>query len=207
MDFSSELKALKTLLRDSEKQLLEFNEIIPYDRNPSDIYSPKLVNLLLQIGPQIESLTDLIGGQLGLKLSENGLPSRINQLNSDGVLSNFDITTRPHNLKISPFENELQWWSSYNKTKHELAKFQFKVTYQTVMESLAALAALHRLASVCQTSNEENKKLILQKQYWNLSFNVVSLYPQSPSRPNFSEGPWASDLFKIAHYFVYMPGY
>jgi len=44
MSFSFEIRELKRIWEDLEKQLLEFNEIVPFEKNPHDVYSPRLVN-------------------------------------------------------------------------------------------------------------------------------------------------------------------
>ena len=161
MTFEVDLKNLKRLHRDSEKQLLEFNEIVPYEHNPANVYSPKLVNLLLTVGPQIENLTDLIIIQLQLSPEGNGLSSRIKELDKDGVLSSFEITSMPQNTQFHPFTEDFSWWEIYNKTKHDLSRSQFEITYLSVINSLAVLASLHRLANIVLHCNYDYKQLVL----------------------------------------------
>jgi len=86
MNFELRLYHLRRLFDDSEIKLQDFNEIIPFQFNPKEIYSPKLVNLMLEIGPQIEDITNLIITELALS-DECGIISRIKEINKNGVLS------------------------------------------------------------------------------------------------------------------------
>jgi len=203
MSFENDLKNLKRLFQDSEQQLAEFNEIVPYEHNPNNIYSPKLVNLLLQIGPQIEGVTDLIASKKSLKFESGGVPSRIERINRNGVLSGFKITSLLNGLLFTPFPQKTSWWDTYNNTKHNLSQSQFDITYLSVMDTLAALAALHRLSDAIKGTSTENLEYILDKQYWDKTFEV-----QIGNQTGTAIGippPWKSKTFKISNYFVYNP--
>lgn len=198
------LQTLKRLQNDSEKQLLEFNEIIPIEHNSNDVYSPKLVNLMLSVGPQIENVVDIILKELHLEVKEAGVPSRIKVLNQNGVLSNFKITSTTNRLQYTPFNQEFTWWNTYNNTKHDLAEKQFKITYLSVMESLAVLAGLHRLADVVIRCNDEQRKHVLEKDYWRNSMNYQGSDLLTESQLHKIIPPsWTSSLFQIHNYFVY----
>ena len=205
MSFENDLQNLKRLFGDSEQELKKFNEIVPFEHNPHEIYSPKLVNLLLQIGPQIESLTDLIASKKELRFERGGVPSRIERINHDGVLSGFNITSLQNGLLFTPFPLKSSWWTTYNETKHNLAQSQFDIKYQSVMDALAALAALHRLADAIRGCPEDSLEYILERQYWNKSFEAIvnNGHATAIGIP----GPWKSEIFKISNYFVYAPGY
>lgn len=205
MGFENDLKNLKRLFQDSQQQLKEFNEIIPIEHNPHPIYSPKLVNLLLQIGPQIEGVTDLITSKKSLKF-ERGVTSRIESINHDGVLSTFHITFALNGALFTPFPLKKEWWTTYNETKHHLAQSQFDIKYQSVLDSLSALAALHRLADAIKGTNEENLEYILEKKYWKKTFDYQSNNPETSRRISaVMPGTWKSMLFVISNYFVYSP--
>ena len=205
MSFENDLKNLKRLFQDSQQQLKEFNEIIPIEHNPHHIYSPKLVNLLLQIGPQIEGVTDLITSKKSLKF-ERGVTSRIESINHDGVLSNFQITFTLNGALFTPFPLKKEWWTTYNETKHNLAQSQFDITSQSVLDALAALAALHRLADVISKTDEENLEYILEKQYWRKAFDYQSNDAETSRRIRATTSEtWNSILFTISNYFVYSP--
>jgi len=203
MSFENDLKNLKRLFQDSEQKLKEFNEIIPIEHNPHPIYSPQLVNLLLQIGPQIEGVTDLIVSKKSLKF-ERGVTSRIESINHDGVLSTFQITFILNGALFTPFPLKKEWWTTYNETKHNLAQSQFDIKYQSVLDSLSALAALHRLADAIKGTNEENLEYILEKKYWKKTFDYQSNNPETSRRISaVMPGTWKSMLFVISNYFVY----
>ncbi|MCH7561138.1 MAG: hypothetical protein IIC67_07210 [Thaumarchaeota archaeon] len=203
MNFENDLQNLKRLFLDSEQELKKFDEIVPYEHNPNNIYSPKLVNLLLQIGPQIEGVTDLIASKKTLKVQSGGVPSRIEKINHKGVLSRFEITSLLNGALFTPFPQKASWWDTYNNTKHNLSQSQFDITYQSVMNALAALAALHRLADAIKGSAEEHLELILDKQYWQSTFSYLVDNEETTTLgiPN----SWKSEIFRISNYFIYAP--
>ena len=206
MSFENDLHNLKRLFADSEQELKKFNEIIPYEHNPVKIYSPKLVNLLLQIGPQIESLTDLIATKKALGFERGGVPARIERINHDSVLSRFEIIFKINGALITPFTLKQKWWTTYNETKHNLAQSQFDITSQSVLDALAALAALHRLADVISKTDEDNLEYILEKQYWRKAFWHQSNDAETSRRIRATTSEtWNSMLFTISNYFVYSP--
>ena len=164
-NYEFNLNNLKKLHVDLEKQMLKFDEIIPYERQEtSRIYSPRLLNIMLACCPQIEAMTKLISQRCNF--TTNGIPSLIQEINNKGVLSHFRIISILHKLQFTPFTKELSWWNAYNELKHELTGKQFKLTYTKVMDALAALAILHCLAKHLNTNNDEYMQRILNKDAW-----------------------------------------
>ena len=159
------LSNLRKLYVDLEKQMLKFDEILPYERQKtSEIYSPRLLNMMLACCPQIEATTKLISQKC--KFSEKSVPGLIQKINEKNVLSNFKIISIPHKLMFKPFTGELSWWNAYNKLKHELTENQFELTYSKVMCAFAALTALHHLADFLNTNNDEHVQQILDENTW-----------------------------------------
>ena len=206
MDFQVKLYHLKKLFQDSERKLLEFNESVPFQFNdPTEIYSPKLVNLMLEVGPQIEDITNQIISELGLK-PEGGVPSRIKEINKKGVLSTFEIFCMlPHKLLVTPFPTKAQWWEIYNKTKHDLSKSQFDIKYNLVVDALGALAGLHRLSDVV-LKIKHNRKYVLDKKHWKTyDGGPANMWARMEIYGGYESGPdfWRSSVFEIAQYFIY----
>lgn len=140
--FQLELENLRKLHIDLEKQMLDFDEIIPYERQrTAQIYSPRLLNMMLVCATQIEAITRLISSKCNL-VTTGGIPSLIRKINQNAVLSNFNIISIPHRLQFTPFTEDLEWWDAYNDLKHDLLDKQFKITYATVMNAFAALSSL-----------------------------------------------------------------
>ena len=158
------LNNLKKLHADLEKQMLKFDEILPYGhQNASEIYSPLLVNMMLACCPQIEATTKWISTKCNF--SKDSVPGRIQKINEKNVLSNFEIILIPHALPFSPF-TELLWWNAYNKLKHELTENQFELTYFEVMSAFAALTALHHLARQLNDNDDKHVQRILDSKTW-----------------------------------------
>ena len=164
-DYEFPLRNLEKLYVDLEKQMLKFDEVLPYGRqNTSEIYSPRLVNMMLACGPQIESITKLISQKCNFP--DKPVPNMIQKINEKGVLSHFEIFSIPHKLLFTPFTRDLSWWTAYNKLKHGLTKKQFELTYSDVMDAFSALTALYCLANSLSTDNDKYVQQILDKKTW-----------------------------------------
>ena len=186
--FSKTIKDLKSLQLETEDQILDFNKIVPLEHNLSNVYSPKLVNIILQAGPQIEAIVDAIMKELGLS-SNGGVPSKIKKINEKGMLNKLDIHFIPNKIGFLPFKDVKSWWEDvYNKTKHDLVKNQFSVRYSSVMQLMAALAALHRFAHIIKSVDYDLRDHLLEEKYWVSNLQI----------PN-----WKSKAFKISQYFRY----
>ena len=200
------MKNIQLLHHALEKQVIDFNDIILYDKqkSPEIIYSPLLVNMMVSVGPQIESVVRLLKNQLGLKSSGKGMIQKlIKELNQDYVLDNLKIVSTLTNQEFSPFDSKVDWWHAYNKTKHDLLTGQFEVGYVHVMNAMAALSALYYLASLSNREIEYGQYL-LKKSYW--IFDDTMLYNEEPviHRGSILKSHlWKSLLFKIYSMFSF----
>ncbi|MDE1812753.1 MAG: hypothetical protein KGH85_07805 [Thaumarchaeota archaeon] len=174
--FQNDLENLKKLHVDLEKQMLNFDEIIPFERQrTAEVYSPRLLNMMLVCGAQIEAVTRLILRKCGISDNDEGIRQLIRKINQKKVLSNFKIMSIPHELQFSPFTDDLVWWESYNQLKHDLQEKQFIIKYTTVMDAFAALAGLHCLANqLLLVSNNDISKVLDHKNWIHDSTIVIS---------------------------------
>lgn len=172
-----ELENLVKLQEDLEKQMIKFDEIIPYERqNTAKIFSPRLLNMMLACGPQIESVTKLIAKRCQINLNDviddsgstmsKSIPKLIHEINSKSVLSKFEIITRLHKLQFTPFTLHLEWWKKYNDLKHGLSTKQFDINYAIVMDALAGLSGLHCLAEKIISVSDEKIDQVLEPKNW-----------------------------------------
>lgn len=185
-----ELQNLQKLHLDLEKQMLNFDEIVPFERQrTAEIYSPRLLNMMLVCGTHIESVTKLISRRCGFYY--DNLRDSIRKINEKTVLSNLPIFSIPHEILFTPFTNNLEWWESYNELKHELQEKQFKITYTRVMDAFAALAALHCLAKTMVSVSNERIDQVLESKNWIRSESFV--YRDK----SYQLETWKSLLFKI----------
>jgi hypothetical protein len=170
-----ELENLVKLHVDLEKQMLSFDEVVPYERQrTAQIYSPRLLNMMLVCGVQVESITKLVLRRCNLD-NHDGIRPSIQKINKKAVLSNFNIISIPHRLQFTPFTRDLEWWESYNELKHELKEKQFKLTYSTVMDAFAALAALHCLTDKLIINGDDMIPKILDAKYWTYNQNMYEV--------------------------------
>lgn len=200
-----ELENLEKLHADLEKQMIRLDEIIPYERQTTaKIFSPRLLNMMLACGPQIESITKLIAKRSNMDLNEiiddsgskksKSIPSLIHEINSKTVLSGFAIVSKLHKLLFTPFTLHLEWWGKYNDLKHGLSSNQFEINYTVVMDSLAALAALHYLADKLMACFDEDIPKVLDSKNWKSYDEMITISPFVGHKP---KPFWESLLFEI----------
>ncbi len=204
MSFEFELGEMKKIWEDLEKQLVAFNEVVPYERNSVQVYSPKLVNIMLSAGPQIEGMVKILVKELKVQPESNKVLDLIKDINKNAILSVQRISSTLNGLLFTPFgPAELLWWKSYNATKHELPHSLFEIKYQTVMDSMAALAVLHRISDIVKKFPTQIET-ILDRQYWN---SPVRKYRDEDGyeMEQEIEGPklWKSLAFKISTEYSY----
>lgn len=190
-----ELENLQKLHTDLEKQMLSFDEVVPFERQTTaKIFSPRLINMMLACGPQIEGVTRIIGRRCNIK--DGSIPSLIQQINEKAVLSNLLIISVLHNIQFTPFTKDLEWWQIYNGLKHDLATNQSKLNYTTVMDALASLSALHCLANQLMLVFDEDIPKVLDRQGWKLDSTM-----QITTDGNSYSAFWKSLLFQINNTF------
>ncbi|CDI04944.1 hypothetical protein [Candidatus Nitrosotenuis uzonensis] len=201
-----ELGNLQKLHTDLEKQMMKFDEIIPFERQTTAmIFSPRLLNMMLACGPQIESMTKLIAKRCnidafdivddaGTKWSKS-VPKLIQEINSKAVLAKFRIVSKPHLLLFTPFTLHLEWWQDYNNLKHGLSTNQFKINYTVVMNALAALSALHCIADKLMGYSDDDIPQVLDAKNWvNDEYFIKIANLDKTSTVNHS---WESLLFQV----------
>ena len=172
MTFENDVKLLSKLLLDIDKQLLEFNEIVPYEYN-RDAYSPRLINLLLSTSSQIEAYCNLFIVECNLHPStsaNDGIKGVLREMNQNGVLSNMDWTTI-FTEKFQPFDGVYEWWTKNNKIKHSLATYILSVKYHHVVTAIVALHSLERLA-YAKIHNILNGIDLLDINKWDKKSNI-----------------------------------
>lgn len=171
---------LQKLHEDIEKQLLKFDEIIPYEKQTSaEIFSPRLLNMMLSCCPQIEAITKLISERCDFPLNETNnenndrkkpisVPKLIKKINENGVLSNLFLQVKMHDYGagFTPFEQGMKWWQKYADLKHGLTFKHTEINYTHVMEAFTALAGLHCIASMIERFYNYDPLDILDKNNW-----------------------------------------
>lgn len=170
----NELLEMQKLYTNLEYEFLLFNEIIPYAHNPIDVYSPKLVNILQSIGPQIYGMFKMMTDQLDIQSKNFKFPDYFDSINNHTLLSNQSIILIETNQILEPFEEnktDYDWWNAYNKVKHELPKGIFETKYKDVIYSLGALYILHHIADTIQ----RNKNPIIEDADITDSINWLSV--------------------------------
>ena len=161
---------LLELLYDTERQLEDFNHLVPFKYN-KDVYSPRLVNLLHTTCTQIETLCSLLVPELNLPGPQgDGIKDVLRQLDANGVLSKMNIYSRKMDEKFQPFVGgTYEWWTRNNKIKHDLLAKGRAIKYRTVVDGIAALVCLHRLSSAMFNSTTFLPSEILDSQNWYVS--------------------------------------
>jgi hypothetical protein len=167
--YSEEISRMRKIYLESERQFIEFDNIVPYADNDDKVYSPRLVNMLYGIELQIDGMLKILIKLLSLKPKRQTFPSYIKELNSGGMLSIQEIHFRESRRVMVPFfidsEYNTTWHKAYNDTKHQLPKGMYSGKYGNVANALAALAILHEIVYTI-AYRESYRKEALNKEYW-----------------------------------------
>jgi hypothetical protein len=173
MNFEELTSRLSKLVTDIDKQLKDFNEIIPYEHN-QDAYSPRLVNMLLSTCSQIESFCKLIKNECNLPepTSRNGgIRELLKKIDHNDVLSNMEwITSFYENFQ--PFDDIYDWWKKYNDIKHDMKTQILNVKYKHVLNAIVALHTLERLA-YAKIQNNLNGRHLIDSNNWEKKSNQL----------------------------------
>lgn len=147
MTFNDDLKQMRDIFEDTEKQFIEFTSIVPID-NPSETYSTRLYALLHNICGQIESLMKIYCTEMKLKYTSKNFPSYFQALNSNKMLENQKVLLIKTKSVINPFcpkDQSTEWWQSYNDTKHQLPQGLKQGNLGNTISALAGLYILHSM--------------------------------------------------------------
>lgn len=202
MSFEFEFLTMKRIWESLEQQLVMFDNVVPFERNPHDVYSPNLVNIMLGAGPQIEGMLRSITKELEINTKKDGIPSMIQKLNASGMLSKLCISSLSHGLLFTPFIGEFTWWESYNRTKHDMPKAMFDIRYQQVMDSMAALFAFHKLADVMLRFPERYSEVLNSGNWVTPMENIYDKNGNYEGQKEIeTKETWRSKAFKTTTYF------
>lgn len=203
-----ELYEMQHLYSNLEEEFLEFDKIIPYSHNPDNVFSPKLVNILQNIGPQIYGMFKIISKQLEITINPEKFPNYVQTIDEKELLSNQHVRIIDGGKQITPFEKEKTnyiWWDAYNSVKHELPKGIFEGTYGNVIKSLASLYILHHISDTIQREkNEQIEQDITDASNW---LHVLTLgnyicYKTKTGRSSTLNETFQSKIFLIGKRFL-----
>ena len=205
------------LYRYTERQFLEFDEIVPMITNQHSINSPKLYFLLLTTCGQIESVMNKICENLyGISEEEFKFYKSYKKLNENKVLDHLSVKVMKTNCICRPFVDtsrpfskpgsffskprhklEINWWESYNDAKH---KIPTGMKHGTISNTVSALAALYLLLNFFISIPSKESKSILKLDRWRL--NVEPWYIESSHLiPNIITKNSNSNLFALKQFF------
>lgn len=142
------LPEMEPFYRDAERQFLEFNEIIPIEKNTTtEIYSPRFFNMIHTLGSQIDSMLQILLKDLGIKPKSRSFPDYYDALNVNGILLYQKVRCTLDRSIIQPFkDHKPDWWNKYNKAKHELPFGPEAIRLNHIVDALAGLYVLNDLA-------------------------------------------------------------
>ena len=134
-----------------EKEALELSHNIAFDDKQLEVYSPKILDLIIRISTNIESLyLDIyrvnFGGdvEIGQAIKDVAKKYKLEEKTIHISHENFSINTL---RTIKPFQYKKKskddFYSTYNALKHDRAKNLHKATVYTLLRSLAALYVLN----------------------------------------------------------------
>jgi hypothetical protein len=140
---------MRYLYLSTEKQLIEFSEIVPFYKNEWDVYSPRLYSILQFVCSQVESMIKRIADEMDVisKKQKTILPY-YQKLNKNGLLEKQTIMLIPAWKIIRPFNGKSlpSWWLAYNQTKHQIPQGVMSGTIENTVNAMAGLYCLHNIA-------------------------------------------------------------
>ena len=140
---------MRGLYFETERQFMEFVQVIPYEHNPDDVYSPKLVNILQSTGPQIDGMFKIIEAEPGLAPVSDSFPSHYDTLNSHGLLEIQKVIPQRMERPFKPYEaRSPDWWQAYNHAKHDLPDGVYEGTFDKVLRALGGIVVLHHIGQL-----------------------------------------------------------
>ena len=147
MHFDEQLRSMKEIYLDIERQLKELSYVIPLN-NQLDTYSPRFYSILQYTCAQVHSMLKMISKELDIKIKSDKFPEYYEALNKDGMLNKQQIFVIERKQMINPFEQgkKPDWWIGYNSTKHGLPEGVKDGTLGNVINALAATFILYYIA-------------------------------------------------------------
>ena len=187
------IDSLDALHEDLEKQMIAFDDIVPFRKQwHIQLYSPRLINILLSTGPQIEAVTKRLGEMLSI--NDDRVPTILHEIERSRVMDNIRPRAIRQDIMFPKFGPNFGWWNEYNRIKHEMYKDELRISYMLVMEALAALAMLSFLAKCVARLNvvhlTPNKSIKKRADRSMIQGYVEACILRSPC-----DNPWQSLLF------------
>lgn len=125
-----------------EKRVMELEPYIAFDKSNYQTYSLRIMDLLISVCCEVESLFILITKKAG------NISSYLTFLNNDQFYSSVknDLVNLQDIDILEPFKlnskNQLEWWHSHNCLKHSRIKDFQKATFKNLINALAGLYLL-----------------------------------------------------------------
>lgn len=125
-----------------EKRVIELEPYIAFDKSNYQTYSLRIMDLLISVCCEVESLFILISKK------EGNINSYLNFLNNDQFYSSVkkDLVNFQDIDILEPFKlnskNQLEWWHSHNCLKHNRIKDFQTATFKNLINALAGLYLL-----------------------------------------------------------------
>lgn len=152
------------LYRGMESSFMNFLDYVPFFKGNEDVYSPKLLALIQQIGNYVDSAFKEMARYKGFTSNSGCKTIREKKDDSKIVnmslyretfeklycLSSVDVYAKvlPTRRKLAPFEEfehnkSPEWWKIYNKLKHDLAINLHKANLNNTLRALAGAFVLN----------------------------------------------------------------
>jgi hypothetical protein len=153
-----------------EFDFLEFLEFVPYHKSNLKVYSPKLTGLLLQIGGYIDSAFKDMANYFNTNAEYRKKDGTLGRCKTSKIIANVkdaycvfetvyslssnngghmiakldfgDVELHPFQGFSSVFKSP-EWWSAYNKVKHQYSLHYEKASLNNVLEALAGAFLLN----------------------------------------------------------------
>ena len=144
---------------DLERQFIDFTKYVPYLDGNENVYSFRLVNLILAIGAHVDSVFKEMFRCSDFSTKYPDILKKINdgkatitdyrEIEKEYYISKRKVVFKrlPERETIFPFQQfgtkSPDWWSAYNKIKHEFSQNFKMATLKTARDALACAFLLN----------------------------------------------------------------
>jgi hypothetical protein len=160
---TTDLRSVILWFESAERMLMEVLDIIPYETAHENVWSPRLVTILLEACSQLDSLLKHEAVQLhGASSGQLKIPDYFS-LFGQHLGEKWVLFWGDSPQKIRPFAKwhgvpnydkasyqKLEWWGAYNDVKHDRIENQRQATLKCAVEAMGGLFLGILYCQVCR---------------------------------------------------------
>lgn len=143
------MRSFAELYFELEREFVEVCEVVPYERNPAQVYSPRFYSILQTAGALVDGLLKGLANLRLRRVRSDKFPALYTALNAGGVLPTLKLVPMKGGAPFTAFDrNPPDWWTAYNNSKHKLPEGQYESRLGTTLRAIGGAYVLLRIGTV-----------------------------------------------------------